>query len=56
MENNKIKTSVVVGVVGHIKPSDLSEFTEVIEGLPYFHIVFFKTSSEKLWIKEGSAP
>ncbi len=50
---NNINAPVVVGVVGHLKPQDLKDFMDLIEKLPYFHLVFFKTSSEKLWIKEG---
>jgi len=51
--NNQFNSTLVVGLVGHLHPKDLKDFTELIEQLPYFKTVFFRTSSEKLWIKEG---
>jgi len=45
---------LVVGIVGHVSIYNLKEFKELIESTPYFKTIFFKTSSEKLWIKEGS--
>jgi len=56
MEGSKLNTNLVVAVVGHIKPGKLKEFTDIMEKIGFFHVVFFKTSSNKLWIKEGDAP
>ena len=50
-QNNDV---LVVGIVGHVDIADIREFKELIETTPYFKTIFFKTSSEKLWIKEGS--
>lgn len=44
---------VTVGVVGHIQIEDLAELKRTLEGVQGFKIVFFKTSSSKLWIQEG---
>ncbi len=33
---------VVVAVVGHVQPQGLKEFTDLIEGLPYFNLIFLK--------------
>lgn len=53
MEMEKNNDSVVVGFVGHVSIDDLKNFKDMIENIPYFHMVFFKTSSNRLWIKEG---
>jgi len=46
--------NLVVGIVAHVSINDLKNLKETIEELPYLKIIFFKTSSEKLWIKEES--
>jgi len=51
MEQNN--NTLVVAVVGHITIDELANLKEHIEKFPGFKIIFFKTSSEKLWIKEG---
>lgn len=48
-QNNK----VVVGIVGHVSIDDLKDLKHLVENISFFKIIFFKTSSEKLWIKEG---
>ena len=45
--------SLVVGFVGHISINDLKDFKDHLESFQGFKAIFFKTSSEKLWIKEG---
>ena len=47
---------IVVGFVGHIPITELATFKHNIETYPNFKTVFFKTSSDKLWIKEGDQP
>ena len=47
---------IVIGFVGHTTIESLAQIKKEIENLPNFKIVFFKTSSDKLWIKEGDAP
>ena len=47
---------IVVGFVGHTTIESLVQIKNEIEHLPNFKIIFFKTSSDKLWIKEGDAP
>lgn len=51
--NKKNDINLVVAFVGHIPIDDLKNFKNLIDELPYFKTIFFKTSSEKLWIKEG---
>ena len=46
--------SVTLGIVGHCPIEELSEMKRVIESLSFFDLVFFKTSSGKLWIQEGN--
>lgn len=46
-------TIVTVGVVGHCPIETLQELKHLLEALDSFDMVFFKTSSGKLWIKEG---
>ena len=44
---------LTVGIVGHCPIETLQELKDLVESLPCFQVIFFKTSSEKLWIKEG---
>jgi len=44
---------VTVAVVGHIQFEDLQQLKQTLENISGFKIVFFKTSSSKLWIQEG---
>lgn len=50
----KIQDNLVVGIVGHVSIENLQSLKETVEKLPFFKIIYFKTSSEKLWIMEGS--
>ena len=53
-ENKRLfNTVVTIGIVGHCPIDELSEIKKIFENLGYFDLVFFKTSSGKLWIKEG---
>ena len=45
--------SVTVGIVGHCTIDNLQELKRLLETIPGFDLVFFKTSSGRLWIKEG---
>jgi hypothetical protein len=46
--------SLSVGFIGHCSVEKLSEIKKFVETeIPGFHLVFFKVSSTKLWIKEG---
>lgn len=51
MENNN--SSIVVAFVGHSTIEALAHIKKQVEQIRDFKIVFFKTSSDKLWIKEG---
>lgn len=52
-EKNGFDVTVTVGFVGHISIEHLQTLKESIESIPEFDLVFFKTSSGRLWIKEG---
>jgi len=54
--DNQDNNIIVVAFVGHIPIENLASIKKQIEQLKDFKIVFFKTSSDKLWIKEGDAP
>lgn len=54
MTNNS--NMVVLGFVGHCSIDDVSRIKKEIEALIGFRVVIFRTSSEKLWIKEGEQP
>ena len=47
---------IVIAFVGHAHIEDLADIKKAVEALPGFKVVFFKTSSDKLWIQEGDAP
>ncbi len=47
---------VTVGIVGHCSIETLQTIKETIENLPAFDLVIFKTTSSKLWLKEGERP
>ena len=44
-----------VGIVGHCSIEELPELKHLLESLDSFDLVFFKTASGKLWIKEGDS-
>ena len=56
MEKPLIDNLVVVAFVGHTSIENLALIKRQVEQIPGLKIVFFKTSSDKLWIKEGDAP
>lgn len=51
MESND--TVVVVGFVGHCSIDDLSRIKKDVERVTGLRVILFKTSSQKLWLKEG---
>ena len=51
--SNKIDAPVVVGIIGHTDIDLLPEIKKYFENLDGFRLVYFKTSSEKLYIWEG---
>jgi len=51
--NNAFDTPVTIGIVGHCDIDNLARIKQILENLEGFDLVFFKTSSGKLWIKEG---
>lgn len=51
--NDVFNAPVTIGIVGHCDIEDLSRLKQVIQELEGFDLVFFKTSSGRLWIKEG---
>lgn len=49
--------SLSIGFIGHCSVEKISEIKRFIESeIPGFHLVFFKVSSSKLWLKEGEEP
>ena len=44
---------IVIAFVGHTTIDAVADIKKAVECLPGFKVVFFKTSSDKLWIKEG---
>jgi len=53
MSNNDNTNTVVLGFIGHCSLDDVSRIKKQIEATPGFRVIIFRTSSEKLWIKEG---
>jgi len=54
MKNKKcFDADVTVGIVGHCPIETLQELKRTLEAISDFDLVFLKTSSGKLWIKEG---
>lgn len=45
---------LTIAFVGHLSLEYLSDFKKYIESYKELDLVFFKTSSGKLWIKEGN--
>jgi hypothetical protein len=46
-----------IGFIGHCSIDKISELKKFVESeIPGFHLVFFKASSSKLWLKEGEEP
>lgn len=52
-EKNGLDVTLTVAFVGHIPIELLQTLKESIESIPEFDLVFFKTSSGRLWIQEG---
>jgi len=50
--SNKISAPVVVGIIGHTDIDLLPEIKHILENLDGLRIIYFKTSSEKLYITE----
>lgn len=50
---NKINAPVVVGIIGHSDIDFLPEIKHTLEHLDGFKIIYFKTSSEKLYIMQA---
>lgn len=44
---------VSIGFVGHCSLDALPHIKQIVETIPDFKLVFFKTTSSKLWIKEA---
>lgn len=50
---NQFDNPLVVGIVGHVQIEELPKIKKYFEELEGFRLVFFKTSTGKLYIKEG---
>ena len=48
----KKRLELVVGIIGHTNIETLSEIKSYFGKLDGFNLVYFKTSSEKLYIRE----
>ena len=48
--NNHNHKPVIVGIVGHLPPEHLNSFKQHIESFPYFRLIRFQESDNKLWI------
>jgi hypothetical protein len=44
------RNTLTIGFVGHCRIDDLSQVKESIENLPGFKLVFFKTTSGRIWL------
>ena len=44
---------LTIGIVGHCEIDRLASFKNIIENFAGFNVVFFKSSSGRLWIQEG---
>jgi len=53
IRKNGFNAPVTVGFVGHIPIELLQDLKNAVQSIPEFDIVYFKTSSGRLWIKEG---
>ena len=51
-ENNIFDAPVTVGLVGHCPIEKLPELKEFFQHLEGFDVIFFRTSSGRLWITE----
>jgi hypothetical protein len=51
------RDNLIIGFVGHVSVDKISEVKNFVENnIPGFHLVFFKVSSQKMWLKEGEEP
>jgi len=50
---NDFDVVITVGIIGHCPLEKLNELKQAVEQIDGFGMVFFKTSSGRLWIKEG---
>jgi len=51
------KNDLTIAFVGHCSVDKVSEIKRLVESeIPDFHLIFFKASSGKLWVKEGEEP
>ena len=48
---NKNHKMMTLGVIGRCDIDDLSQIKKHIEEIPGFRVVFFKTTSGRLWIR-----
>ena len=53
IEQDQLDAPMVVGMVGHIPVEQLAELKRYLRDLEGFRLVFFKTSTGRLYIKEG---
>jgi len=52
MQNDNHTKTIVIGTVGHIEIKKLSDFKKLLESLPYFRLIRFQESNNKLWLVE----
>lgn len=52
MNREQANRTIIVGVVGHISPGNLSDFRELLESLSYFRLIRFQDSDNKIWLVE----
>lgn len=50
---NLLNPPITIGIVGHTSIEDLPQLKKTLENISGFKIIFFRTSSGKLWIREG---
>lgn len=50
---DKSYDTVTIGFVGHCNILSLFDIKKAVEKIPNFDLIFFKTTSGKLWIKES---
>ena len=53
LAKDQLNEPLVIGIVGHCEIESLHEIKKFFQNLKGFRLVFFKTSTDKLYIKEG---
>lgn len=55
LTKDQLNEPLVIGIVGHCEIEILPEIKKFLQNLDGFRLVFFRTSTDKLYIKEEDA-